>query len=452
MNQDWTDKLREKMADYREQPSDRVWEVISRKAGVSDRRSVPVWLWSSCAAAALAAGVFLFFDGSNGSTAGLTADHIGVAAPERRQDFVAEKACEPVTEPGESTECRPSEAADILGAGTIRKTASKAAAGASVGAIAKASDGAADAASGDAVGAAISGNAAETSTTCDDSDDTFVTETSRSEAAAADKKISDTSEGYESEADAWRRYLAENREENGRGHSHLSASIHAGSATGATSGERIRMNGVFGVNPLDRNSTSAGWIDPELDGKGAIVFADNATDIDMEYSHKMPVTFGASVRYDFGKRFGAETGLTWSILTSDVNQDNGSSRSKGEQTLNYIGIPLRLSFDIFSSRYFNLYASAGGMMEKAVRGRLRMDSYRGGQFTGTSCRSVRPKPLEWSATASAGVQFNMLPRLGIFAEPGISHHFVGHSPVRSIYTDRPTNFSIGFGLRWTFSD
>ncbi len=82
VKQDWTDKLRETMSDYQEQPSEKVWTGISRGAGLSGRRSVPVWLWGSCAAAALATGIFFAFDAADNKGNNLTADNIDILPAE----------------------------------------------------------------------------------------------------------------------------------------------------------------------------------------------------------------------------------------------------------------------------------------------------------------------------------------------------------------------------------
>ncbi len=438
------------MDDYKEQPSERVWAGVSKKAGLSNKRSIPVWIWSSCAAAALATGVFLFFDGRNVKSTDLTADNIQVVPQEKPLDI------NPVDNGLEAepmnTEYRTPEVCTNTAKQNIQRysaiaTKSKIEVQNRVGDISSDTikDNIEATGNGDT---SFAEDSTITTTAIINSDDSIKESKSEANADAIQNQSATTEK---TEAEAWKKYLSENPEKTRRKFGLLSASIHANSSAAATGREKIRMNGVFGANPLDQNSTTTGWIDPDLAEKGTILFTDDISDIEMEYSHKMPVILGLSVRYDFGKRFGVETGLTYSILSSDVKQGtNKSGWSKGEQTLNYVGIPLRLSFDIFSSRYFDLYVSAGGMMEKAVRGRVTMDNYRDGQFVNTSRRSIKPKEIEWSANASVGAQCNILPQLGIFVEPGISYHFKSNAPVRSIYTDQPTNFSIGFGIRWTF--
>ena len=167
----------------------------------------------------------------------------------------------------------------------------------------------------------------------------------------------------------------------------------------------------------------------------------------------MPVKIGASIRYDFNKFLGIESGLTYSFLSSDLKTgEEGavSGWSKGVQSMHYLGIPLNLSFNIFSSRYFNAYVTAGGLMEKCVRGSLKTDEYLDGKYHGSSSTSLKQKGLQWSVNGAAGIQVNILPQLGLYMEPGVSHHFSNNSKLRTIYYDKPTDFSLSFGLRYTF--
>ena len=61
-------------------------------------------------------------------------------------------------------------------------------------------------------------------------------------------------------------------------------------------------------------------------------------------------------------------------------------------------------------------------------------------MTSTHQNAITPKGLLWSVNATAGVQVNVLPSLGIYVEPGMRHHFKNDRQPRSSYTDKPTNW------------
>ena len=118
--------------------------------------------------------------------------------------------------------------------------------------------------------------------------------------------------------------------------------------------------------------------------------------------------------------------------------------------MQYLGIPLNASFNLLDKRFVTLYLSAGGEMEKCLKGRTRIDEYEDGSYLRSTDTSLKIRALQWSVNAAAGLQVNILPSLGAYVEPGVVHHFVKNSRVRSIYTDRPTDFSLRFGLRYSF--
>ena len=89
-------------------------------------------------------------------------------------------------------------------------------------------------------------------------------------------------------------------------------------------------------------------------------------------------------------------------------------------------------------------------MEKCVKGRTKADEYEDGRYMRTTDTPVNLKALQWSVNAAAGLQVNILRELGVYVEPGVVHHFGNAQKVHSIYTDRPTDFSLRFGLRYSF--
>lgn len=89
-------------------------------------------------------------------------------------------------------------------------------------------------------------------------------------------------------------------------------------------------------------------------------------------------------------------------------------------------------------------------MEKAVGGYFETTGHVDGKRSETNRNSLKPKELQWSLNASAGAQVNVLNQLGLYVEPGISYRIPSGSHVRSIYTDKKLDFSIGFGIRFNF--
>lgn len=461
MKQDWTDTLKQKMAGYEERPSDELWAALSERAGLQEnrRKVIPVWFWGLSAAAALMAGIFVVTkvnDKSVNDLGGITAD---VAVSEPMDAEVSEPIDAAVPESVERTlteelaEVKSAESVSVADVAVGRKQeAAKVgikqmvkAGKAKSALIAEAVPVESRVGSGEVEDSAES---AETSIQENQDVDAVTVESSAS--AVAEDVTSVNAE--EHAAMSWDEYLKETPSEKARARRSggFSAGILAGGAVGGnTSGSKPTAM-VMGANPLAAGVTKTDWIDKDSKAS-AIVY--NQPEVQEEYSHKIPVKVGLTARYNITDRLGVETGLTYSILSSSVktgNSETGNNWSSGSQTLHYLGIPLNLSFDILNSRYVNIYVTGGGMMEKSISGNIKTDEYVDGKFARTLTAKISPKGLQWSVNAAAGVQANILPQLGVFVEPGVSHHFKNGSRVRSIYTDKPTDFSLGFGLRYSF--
>lgn len=428
MKQDWTDTLKQKMAGYEERPSDELWAALSEKAGLQEsrRKVIPVWFWGLSAAAALMAGIFVVTkvnDKSVNALGGITAD---VAVSEPVDAEVSEPIDAAVPEPVERT------LAEELAEVKDRKAKSAL--------IAEAVP----------VESRVSA-VVEDVTSVNTEEYAAEVPSENHDAREAATVESDTVEQSEP-AMSWDEYLKETPSEKARAKRSggFSAGIVAGGAVGGnTSGSKPTAM-VMGANPLAAGVTKTDWIDKDSKAS-AIVY--NQPEVQEEYSHKIPVKVGLTARYNITGRLGVETGLTYSILSSSVkigNSETGKNWSSGSQTLHYLGIPLNISFNILNSRYVNIYVTGGGMMEKSISGSIKTDEYVDGKFDRTLTTNISPKGLQWSVNAAAGIQANILPQLGFFVEPGVSHHFKNGSRVRSIYTDKPTDFSLGFGLRYSF--
>lgn len=437
MRQDWTDKLRDKMDTYSVEPSDKVWAGISSKAGLAGQGSatgksaIPMWIWRSAAAvAAVMTGALIFVKVNDNEADNYTA-YNEAEAPEIVNDS-PEILPESSTVQTLTLSENPIEETPKFKAGPTEKAEHHKAAYESAPVMAK------------------------------------VQQTEETESIDIDKnynsgidEVSDESIDKESvtgidnsdEAMSWEEYLRSEPQEKRRADRRgLSVGLGAAGAGSSSSMDKFEPRAVMGSNPLEGEAGTVGWADDRiLTSAGTIVF--NQPEVNDSYTHKMPVKLGLTARYAFTNLLGIESGLTYSLLQSDIKRGSESTTgawSSSDQTLHYLGVPLNLTFNFLNSRYVDIYASAGGMMEFGVKGSIKTTDHLNNSMTSTHQNAITPKGLLWSVNATAGVQVNVLPSLGIYVEPGMSHHFKNDRQPRSSYTDRPTNFALGFGLRYTF--
>ncbi len=437
MRQDWTDKLRDKMDTYSVEPSDKVWAGISSKAGLAGQGSatgksaIPMWIWRSAAAvAAVMTGALIFVKVNDNEADNYTA-YNETEAPEIVNDspeiLPESSTVQTLTLSENHIEKTPK-----FKAGPTEKAEHHKAAYESAPVMAR------------------------------------VQQTEETESIDIDKnynsgidEVSDegidkepvTSIDNSDEAMSWEEYLRSEPQEKRRADRRgLSIGLGAAGAGSSSSMDKFEPRAVMGSNPLEGEAGTVGWADDRiLTSAGTIVF--NQPEVNDSYTHKMPVKLGLTARYAFTNLLGIESGLTYSLLQSDIQRGSESTTgawSSSDQTLHYLGVPLNLTFNFLNSKYVDVYASAGGMMEFGVKGSIKTTDHLHNSMTSTHQNAITPKGLLWSVNATAGVQVNVLPSLGIYVEPGMSHHFKNDRQPRSSYTDKPTNFTLGFGLRYTF--
>ncbi|WP_285820682.1 outer membrane beta-barrel protein [Bacteroides acidifaciens] len=155
----------------------------------------------------------------------------------------------------------------------------------------------------------------------------------------------------------------------------------------------------------------------------------------VDIKHHQPISFGLSVRKALGKGFFLESGLTYTLLSSDAKLADNDQQI--EQKLHYIGIPLRANWNFLDKKLVTLYVSGGGMVEKCVYGKL-----------GSEKETV--KPLQFSVSGAVGAQLNATKRVGVYVEPGVAYYFDDGSDIQTIRKENPFNFNIQAGIRLTY--
>lgn len=213
-----------------------------------------------------------------------------------------------------------------------------------------------------------------------------------------------------------------------------------------SSKSRLEYTGtVAGVLGADK----ASWEDNPMLG---ILLFNQGHDVVTEVKHRLPVRTGLSFAYRINDRLSIESGLLYTLLTSDLKYGSESHYIAWQQKLHYIGVPVNARYRVLSWRAFDLYASAGVLAEKCVSGKVERDFGLDNHTTQSENEDVTVKPLQWSVNASAGLQFNITRAIGLYAEPGVSCYIDNGSPVETIYNERPFNFNLNVGLRFTLGD
>lgn len=167
--------------------------------------------------------------------------------------------------------------------------------------------------------------------------------------------------------------------------------------------------------------------------------------------HHQPVSFGLSVSYPFTQRLSLTSGIVYTKMRSDFEQIIRTQQINKEQTLHYVGIPLGLNYRLWQlgarssssakkHGVFTAYVSTGFQADWNVDARRNTE--------GVESHLEKDK-MQWSVNASLGLQYNLMPQLALYAEPGISHYFDNGSNIQNFFKDKPTGLRLQVGIRMT---
>lgn len=188
------------------------------------------------------------------------------------------------------------------------------------------------------------------------------------------------------------------------------------------------------------------WADNPLLGIGIF---NQGKSVKTEYKHRLPVRVGLNVAYRLTDRLSVESGVSYTRLSSDMKDGTKDNYSSGSQKLDYIGVPLNVKYRAFAYRRLSLYASAGLLTEKCVSGKTTHEYVISGEKKKRETEDVAAKPWQLSVNAALGAQFDVLRNVGVYVEPGVSYYFDDHSQLSTIYKEKPLNFNLNLGVRYT---
>lgn len=174
-------------------------------------------------------------------------------------------------------------------------------------------------------------------------------------------------------------------------------------------------------------------------------------DVETKKHYRLPVRAGIRMSIPLTDALSVESGITYTLLSSSKESGSVDNYYHTEQTLHYVGIPLKLRYKLWNSKRFGVYVSGGGMVEKCVSGKAKTKFIVGGSRYSVEEQKVREKPLQLSATFAAGFEANIARNANLFIEPGASYYMNNHSSVDNVYKNKPFCFDLNIGIRMSFN-
>ena len=176
---------------------------------------------------------------------------------------------------------------------------------------------------------------------------------------------------------------------------------------------------------------------------------DSNDPLDEKAHHYRPKTFSLSLNKQLSPHWFLGTGLTYTRLKSDFESDfNGSSLQK-IQKIDYVGIPLRLTYRIWGKGRFNAYTTGGVTFEMPVHSSLDKKFIITADSSYTLKGNIKAR-YQWSINLGIGVQYKIFKPFSLYLEPNMFYYFGNGSGLETYRTEHPFMFSIPFGLRLTW--
>lgn len=168
-----------------------------------------------------------------------------------------------------------------------------------------------------------------------------------------------------------------------------------------------------------------------------------------ESVYGIPVSFGVGAKFYLSERWALGTGLNYSLLSrsfpGSYTKDGSlikTSNSNIKHSVQYIGIPVNIYFDLFSTRAVKMYTFAGGSLEKGISQKYTIPG-----AEGVEVWKQKVPGLQGSAALGLGFQLKFSDHLGLYLDPSARYYFGADQP-KSIRTQQNVMFNLELGLRF----
>lgn len=156
--------------------------------------------------------------------------------------------------------------------------------------------------------------------------------------------------------------------------------------------------------------------------------------------HHAPVSVGMQLAFGIAPRLSMSTGVVYTRTSSDFYPYAPNNDYNVHQVLHYVGIPVGLNYELWSSGGFHAYVMAGAEAAYNVKNDTDED--------GTRKQDAKRDKVQFSGKASLGAQYDISPSVGLYIEPGAKYYFDNGSDIENTFKDKKLNFNLQFGLRF----
>lgn len=168
-----------------------------------------------------------------------------------------------------------------------------------------------------------------------------------------------------------------------------------------------------------------------------------------EREYAQPITAGITASFEINRRWSVITGLEYSRLSSRARSGIDTVAVSNRQVIHYLGVPVGASYSLWNRKNISIAASAYGRIDIPVASSNVIEHHNGSAITYTQTIHMKV-PLQWSLGAGLCFQYTLGANISVYAEPQLQYHFNPGGNVRTIWTERPLDFAVPIGIRFTW--
>lgn len=158
-----------------------------------------------------------------------------------------------------------------------------------------------------------------------------------------------------------------------------------------------------------------------------------------------PISTSLNLRMPFSNHVSFESGVVYNYLQTRLSGSVTGDDDRASIDLHYVGIPANLVASLFNNKKWDLYVSAGPMLEKGLRSDFRQ--FQDIDHTRVkTVASTEVNGLQWSLNSAVGVGYAVMDQVSLFFDPQLSYYFESEQPY-SIRKELPLVISLHAGLR-----
>lgn len=159
-----------------------------------------------------------------------------------------------------------------------------------------------------------------------------------------------------------------------------------------------------------------------------------------EAKHHAPVSVGLQVAFGIVPRLSLSSGFVYTRTSSDFYPYAPHNNYNVHQVLHYVGIPIGLNYELWKSGGFHAYVMAGAEADLNVKNDTEEE--------GVKKENAKRDRVQFSGKASLGAQYDITPNVGLYIEPGAKYYIDNGSEIENTFKDKKLNFNFQFGLRF----